>query len=342
VVEIDARSDRGFAGSDDDLFAEIVRLTEANRGGGDLETERRLLQLRDIAGSRLVAADQAHPRHVAPSEDALPEGPELPMFPAAELSPARLRSAILRDGCMLVRGLVDRSLATDLALQIERAFAERARMHAAPSWDRRCYEKFRGVSAAHPIPRRWIEETGGLLVADSPRLAFELFELLESAGVPELIAAYLGEPIALSLDKTTFRKVEPSVRGAWHQDGSFMGAVRSVNLWLSLSHCGDDAPGLDIVPRRQSDLVVSGAAGTYVATEVSQATAEAAAGDLGIVRPILEPGDAVLFDELCLHKTGSDPSMTKPRYAVETWFFGRSAFPDDYSPLAVLGGHRVA
>ena len=50
----------------------------------------------------------------------------------------------------------------------------------------------------------------------------------------------------------------------------------------------------------------------------------------------------MLFDELCLHKTGSDPAMAKPRYAVETWFFGRSAFPDDYSPLAVLGGHRAA
>jgi len=43
----------------------------------------------------------------------------------------------------------------------------------------------------------------------------------------------------------------------------------------------------------------------------------------------------LLFDELCLHQTGSDPSMPKPRYAVEAWFFGASALPEDYAPIAV-------
>ena len=41
------------------------------------------------------------------------------------------------------------------------------------------------------------------------------------------------------------------------------------------------------------------------------------------------------FDELFLHQTGSDPGMPKPRYAVESWFFGGSAFPVEYSPLTV-------
>ena len=61
---------------------------------------------------------------------------------------------------------------------------------------------------------------------------------------------YLGEPPLLSVHKTTLRKADPSVGGAWHQDGAFMGDVRALNLWLSLSRCGDEAPGLDIVPRR--------------------------------------------------------------------------------------------
>ena len=45
--------------------------------------------------------------------------------------------------------------------------------------------------------------------------------------------------------------------GAWHQDGAFMGDVRALNLWLSLSRCGDESPGLDIVPRRLDDLVAT-------------------------------------------------------------------------------------
>lgn len=57
------------------------------------------------------------------------------------------------------------------------------------------------------------------------------------------------------------------------------------------------------------------------------------AGDAGIVRPIFNPGDALLFDELFMHETGSDPSMPNPRYAIESWFFGASVFPDIYVPL---------
>ena len=54
-----------------------------------------------------------------------------------------------------------------------------------------------------------------------------------------------------------------------------------------------------------------------------------------IIRPIFEPGDALFFDEMFLHQTGSDPSMRKPRYAIENWFFGGSAFPGEYAPIAV-------
>jgi hypothetical protein len=50
------------------------------------------------------------------------------------------------------------------------------------------------------------------------------------------------------------------------------------------------------------------------------------AADVGILRPIFEPGDMLLFDDLFLHKTGSDPEMPKPRYAVESWFFAPSSF----------------
>ena len=51
--------------------------------------------------------------------------------------------------------------------------------------------------------------------------------------------------------------------------------------------------------------------------------------------PIFEPGDALFFDELFLHQTGSDPAMPKPRYALESWFFGASRFPSAYAPIAV-------
>jgi ectoine hydroxylase-related dioxygenase (phytanoyl-CoA dioxygenase family) len=170
---------------------------------------------------------------------------------------------------------------------------------------------------------------------DSPMLAFEMFELFESAGVPALVEGYLGEPGLITGHKTTLRKADPSVAGAWHQDGHFMGEVRALNLWLSLSRCGDESPGLDIVPRRFDQLVTTATDEAVLSYQVSQSKAEEAAGETGIIRPIFEPGDALFFDELFLHATGSDPSMPKPRYAIENWFFGSSGFPEDYAPFAV-------
>ena len=74
--------------------------------------------------------------------------------------------------------------------------------------------------------------------------------------------------------------------------------------------------------------------GACSTTTVSQREVEEARGRQPILRPIFEPGDALFFDELFLHQTGSDPSMPKPRYAVENWFFGGSAFPAEYAPIA--------
>jgi hypothetical protein len=54
-----------------------------------------------------------------------------------------------------------------------------------------------------------------------------------------------------------------------------------------------------------------------------------------VTRPTFEPGDALLFDHFCLHRTAVDPAMTETRYATETWCFAPSAFPDDTVPLVL-------
>ena len=118
-----------------------------------------------------------------------------------------------------------------------------------------------------------------------------------------------------------------------------MGDVRALNLWLSLSRCGDEAPGLDIVPRRLDHLVATATEEAHARLHDLPARGEEARRRQPIMRPIFEPGDALFFDELFLHQTGSDPSMPKPRYAVENWFFGGSAFPAEYAPIAGLSPH---
>jgi hypothetical protein len=331
-VAVAERPPEDFDGDDAALHAEIVRLTAENRAEPDRETERRLLRLRHIAGARMLDAAGERPSHAAADEVALPDGPALPEIAAADLTPGLLRAGILRDGCLLVRGLVPREDALAFADLIDRAFAERERGEAAAEG---YYEEFAPHPRFHPVAERpWIKEGGGVLAADSPLLTFRMLELFAGAGLPALVEGYLGEPGLFTVQKTTLRKAEPTVPGAWHQDGAFLGDVRALNLWLSLSRCGDEAPGLDLVPRRLDELVTTQTDEAVLSYQVSQRIAEEAAGERPIVRPVFEPGDALFFDELFLHQTGSDPAMPNPRFAIENWFFGATGFPREFAPLA--------
>jgi hypothetical protein len=319
-----------FNGTTEELLAEIERMSDANRVRPERATERRLLRLRHLAGARMLDAAGERPDHPVPDRDGLPAGAGLPEIAPADLTPALLRAGILRDGCLLVRGLVDRADAVGFAELIDRAFADR------DAGGDGLYEEFEPLPRFPPIAERpWIEEGGGVLAADSPRLTFRMLELIRAAGLPALVAGYLGEPALFTVQKTTLRKAEPSVAGAWHQDGAFLGDVRALNLWLALSRCGDEAPGLDLVPRRLDGFVATQTDEAVLSYQVSRRKAEEAAGDTPIVRPIFEPGDALFFDERFLHQTGSDPAMPHPRFAIENWFFGATGFPREFAPLAV-------
>ena len=65
-----------------------------------------------------------------------------------------------------------------------------------------------------------------------------------------------------------------------------------------------------------------------------QVAEQVAAGE--IVRPIFEPGDALLLDHLTLHRTAVDASMDNDRYAIETWLFA----PSTYDAMTAKGGQE--
>ena len=318
------------------IQAQIETLTTENRLSPSREAERRLVRLRHMAGIRLLQDAPGTARFAAAASDLLGPADPLPEYTPTQLSPELLRAGILRDGCLLVRGLVPRDGALALAEEIDHGFAQRERRDAGEVPAAGYYEEFAPRTGfGDEIVRPWIKQGGGLLAADAPKVHFQMMERFGAARLGALVGGYLGEPALISVHKTTLRKADPSVPGAWHQDGFFMGPVRSLNLWLSLSRCGDEAPGLDIVPRRLEHYVATATEEAALDYTISQRKVEQAAGETPVVRPIFEPGDALFFDELFLHQTGSDPSMPNPRFAIENWFFGGSGFPDEYAPVAV-------
>jgi hypothetical protein len=324
--------------SPDQLLAEIDQLSRSNREQRDADTEARLVELRHAAGIQLLEASSGGAAYPEPAFDQLPDSNgELAGITPDQLTPEIVRAGILRDGCLLVRGVLSQDDAGRLVEQIHSAFEARDAQQAGNPADTGYYHEF------VPDPRflgenggrDWVAGGGGLWVADSPHLMFEMLDSFERAGLTRVINDYLGERPTISVQKCTLRKVDPDAGHGWHQDGAFMGDVRALNVWLSLSRCGDEAPGMDIVPRRLDHIVPTGTEGAIFEWSVSPQVAQEAAGDEGVLRPIFEPGDVLLFDDLFLHSTAAEPSMKKSRMAIESWFFGASASPAEYAPLAV-------
>jgi hypothetical protein len=317
----------------------VALLSEANRESRSGEIEARLVRTRNRGFSELgnSAPSPVEPQPVAVSSAAEDDG--LPTIAAPELTAEVVAGAVLGHGSLIVRGLVDPERAQQLAAGIDRTFeardADESSGEGGP-W----YTEFEPKPEYHDaikLGRGFIKAGSGAWLADSPRMMFDLLETFESAGLREVITGYLGERPAISVNKGTLRRAEPEVGTAWwHQDGAFLGqGISSLNVWLSLSHCGRDAPGLEIVSTRLDRILEAGTEGADFDWSVGDRVVRQAAGNQ-IAKPIFEPGDAVLFDHLLLHRTGVDESMTETRYATETWFFAPSAYPDSLKqvPLA--------
>jgi len=311
----------------------IKSLTELNRRTPTIHAERRLVGLRHeafFALSHDVPADPWPPV----AEDLFAGIIGIPEVDVIDFSVETLRAGVQKKGSLIVRGLFDPDVCTRLRESIPLAFA--------------AYDEFEaGVSGVENSPwywplhvptdiieRPWLRDGGGVLAADSPRIFFDLLEAVESTAVLDVVSAHFGERPALSVKKTTLREVQPDTNTSWHQDGAFLGAgIRTVNVWVALSPCGVDAASLDVVPRRLDHIVPTGIDGAAYDWSVSDKSAEQAANGLEIVRPVFEPGDAIVFDEMNLHRTGAGPGLTKPRYAVEIWFFAPSTYPMAQIPL---------
>ena len=123
---------------------------------------------------------------------------------------------------------------------------------------------------------------------------------------------------------------------AWHQDGSFLNSdVRTMNVWIALSKCGGDypSPALEVAPFRIPEVLPT--EGLFSPNALSFDLVEEITTEIPTVVPAFDPGDAILFDELFLHRTHVNPKMIEDRYALECWFFAPSHLATVYVPVLV-------
>lgn len=325
----------------EEILTEIGALTAANRAEPSVVVERRLVDLRHrafLARDHRGDAALQWPPEVPPR---FADVTGIPEIDVDSLDVDTLRAGILGRGSLVVRNAVDPAGVERLREAISASLAAFDAAEAGTSdpetdpW----FHPFTpapgsGSGAVDHNDRYWARETGGMFAADSPRALFTLLEVLDNSPILDVVAAYLEERPALSVKKTTLRRVDPVAHADWHQDGAFLGAdVRSVNVWIALTHCGIDAPSMDIVARRLEAIEPTGLDGALFDWSVSESTAIRVAGPEGIERPVFAPGDVILFDHMNLHRTSCGPEFTRQRFAIEAWLFAPSHYPIDQGPI---------
>ena len=134
----------------------------------------------------------------------------------------------------------------------------------------------------------------------------------------------------LTAGKWALRRMPKRKLSGWHQEASVFPNVplRTMNVWLALTACGDDSPSLDVVPRRET--VIHPVENGFM---MSPTQFEEVAAGAPKVSPRYDPGDAMLFDEMLIHRTNTDQAMESVRYSIESWFFAPSGHPLELGPI---------
>lgn len=274
--------------------------------------------------------------------DLFPEGGQPPEIAFADLTPQLVASAIRHHGCLLVRGILGPDEANALHPAIDRAFEAFGRTNGDPSRDAEPpwyvpLELDEGYEVT-PLATAFLWSASGLYAGVSPPALIQYLRALERAGFLDIVERHLGEPPALSLNKTVLRRNEGGAEPTWHQDGIYLGTERpAVNLWLSLSSCGGDSDtmGLNILPRRVDHLLPGGTHDAIDHRAIADAVVQeeaARAPAAPVTTPYFEPGDGLVFDQVFVHRSEAR-KLPGRRYAIESWFFAPSGFPDGLVPL---------
>jgi len=324
-------------------YPEAIRfLTEANRRLHSSAIEILLVNLRHDSFFHHVPTSSlaSWPPH---PDDLYVDQPGIPEIDHRDFTATNVASGVFNHGSIIVRNMLTAdqvSLMRDSIIQTyaehDKAMAGALETETAPWFVPFSPAPREGAKVT--IERGWYRQGGAELAADSPRGLFNLINCLQAAGITDMVTEYLGERPALSVRKTSLRQIpkDHNAENGWHQDGAFLGqGIRTVNVWIALTDCGVDAPSMDMVPRRMAEIVPTGTEGAMFDWSVSQLAVRDAAGDTPPVRLQFREGDAIIFDEMNLHRTGGGPGMTKDRFAIEAWFFAPSCYPLEQLPIMV-------
>ena len=106
----------------------------------------------------------------------------------------------------------------------------------------------------------------------------------------------------------------------FHQDTRILG-VPLVNVWIPLSACGVEIPGLEVVARPLPELeeTINEGENLYagMGVEIAAKGVLKKFGEQALWHPAFVPGDALMFQGTTIHRTHVTPTMRRERISID-------------------------
>ena len=275
-------------------------------------------ELYDLRFAAAEEVEEAPPEAwPTPEPQPIPDDVGIPEVPADELTGQLLTDALAGRGSLLVRGF----FSPDEVAALRAGLQDLARLAGAPD------EADATAERSRPLDR--IATDLNLQVSDSPALLEAVLAMLRANGAEAAMAEHLGGRPIVVADRMRLHRDMGAL--PWHQDAAFFrGEYGAVNTWVALTPTGDDSPGLEVVPRRPEAIIgcepgVNPSLG--YGTAITPEMIEEISGGAPTVIPRFEAGDALLFDDMTMHRTHVTAYMTTVREVLVAWFFSPARLP---------------
>ncbi len=295
-----------------DMMAAILESSEKYARNRPAEIEARLIEGLIKGGKARCERSPRQPMQPPVVTDLFAHTTELPEIHADQLSRDTLAAGILHHGALLVRQLYNGN-------QLESLRRTAASQEEADRQD-------------------------NLPLGCSPYTLLELLEIYEDCGLLNTVRSYLNDEAVLFAERAKLRhhRAERDKYAAipWHQDVNFFGRKSyGINCWAAVTPCGENNPGLSIIPRRIEDRLGwnedDGIAPLDYGRSLPPETLQQLSSQNPIAHPVLQPGDALLFDEMTVHQTALKRWSLDEQVVTISWFFHASKFPAWGTPLAI-------
>lgn len=226
-----------------------------------------------------------------------------PDFAAEFFSVNRLPELLKQRGAVLLRRLLPPSVASEWVPHFEKLYQQTELLYESGLMSAKDQHELYEIG--HPV-----------MQANTDMALWSWWQiLLQQNSLRHLLRAYFGSRAAVFAGYSMPRRQSPDAPEkalSFHQDYEFLGSFTSgINLWTPLTPAGNDAPGLELwLDLPQTPILHFG-----------QTSEDRLATLLrlpeGRWRPVMAPGDVLLFTPYTLHRSLIEPGMTQARYSYE-------------------------